>query len=158
MITPEGQPRTNDLIDIIIQSSQRTIDAVQEDGSIIKEQVVDPETVWWKTLSVASNTLGRCAFELKEWERAAFSSSVNMCAERAENMGHEIMEVGLSFRRSIDSKSSESLKDGRNSQSTLIDKINKNKIEKVHTFRGDMKKSMVDVFLGREAEKEQEED
>lgn len=158
MITPEGQPRTNDLIDIIIQSSQRTVDTIQEDGSVTKEQVVDSEIMWWKTLSVASNTLGRCAFELKEWERNAFSSSVNMCGERAENIGHEIMEVGLSFRRSIDSKSSESTRDARNSCSTLIDKINKNKIERVHTFKGEMKKSMMDVFLGKEAEKEVEED
>lgn len=158
MITPEGQPRTNDLIDIIIQSSQKTVDVVQEDGSVTKEQIVDSEIMWWKTLSVAANTLGRCAFELKEWERNALSASVNMCGERAENIGHEIMEVGSSFRRSIDSKSSESLRDTRNSCSTLIDKINKNKIERVHTFKGEMKKSMMDVFLGKEAEKEAEEE
>lgn len=155
---PEGQPKYNDLIDIIIQSSQKTVDTLQKDGSVTKEQVIDPEIIWWKTLSVASPTLGRCAFELKEWERSALSASVNMPEERAQNIGQEIMEVGASFRRSIDSKSSESLKDSRNSQSTLIDKINKNKIEKVHTFRGDMKKSVMDVFLGREAEKEMEED
>lgn len=155
---PEGQPKYNDLIDIVIQSSQKTVDVTQKDGSITKEQVIDEEIVWWKTLSVASVTLGRCAFELKEWERNAFSASVNMTDERAQNIGHEIMEIGASFRRSIDSKSSESMRDKRNSQSTLIDKINKNKVEKVHTFKGDMSKSMIDVFLGREAEKELEED
>ena len=155
---PEGQPKYNDLIDIIIQSSQKTVDTIQKDGSVTKEQIIDPEIMWWKTLSVASNTLGRFAFELKEWERGALSASVDMCVERAENIQHDIMEVGSSFRRSIDSKSSESLRDARNSCSTLIDKINKNKIERVHTFKGEMKKSMMDVFLGKEAEKEAEED
>ena len=155
---PEGQPKFNDLIDIVIQSAQKTVDVEQKDGSITKEQIIDEETIWCKTLSVASFTLGRCIFELKEWERTAFSASVNMNQERAQNIAHEVMEVGISYRRSIDSKSSESMRDSRNSQSTLLDKINRNKVEKIHTFRGDMKKSMFDVILGKEAEKEVEED
>lgn len=155
---PEGQPKFNDLIDIVIQSAQKTVSVEQKDGSITKEQIIDEETIWCKTLSVASNTLGRCIFELKEWERAAFSASVNMNQERADNIAHELMEVGVSYRRSIDSKSSESMRDPRNSQSTLLDKINRNKVEKIHTFRGDMKRSMMDVILGKEMEKEAEED
>ena len=155
---PEGQPKFNDLIDIVIQSAQKTVDVTQKDGSITKEQIIDEETIWCKTLSVASNTLGRCIFELKEWERAAFSASVNMNQERAENIAHELMEVGVSYRRSIDSKSSESMRDPRNSQSTLLDKINRNKVEKIHTFRGDIKRSMFDVILGKEVEKDIEED
>lgn len=155
---PEGQPKFNDLIDIVIQSAQKTVNVEQKDGSITKEQIIDEETIWCKTLSVASNTLGRCIFELKEWERAAFSASVNMNQERADNIAHELMEVGISYRRSIDSKSSESMRDPRNSQSTLLDKINRNKVEKIHTFRGDIKRSMFDVILGKEMEKEAEED
>lgn len=157
-VIPEGQPKYNDLIDIVIASAQKNINVEQKDGSVTSEQIIDEEIVWWKTLSVAANTLGRCAFELKEWERGAYSASVNMNSERASDFSHEIIEVGLSFRRSIDSKSSESMRDKQNSQSTLLDKINRNKVEKIHTFRGDMKRSVLDVFLGKEAEKEAEKD
>jgi len=63
---PEGQPKYNDLIDIIIQSSQKTIDVQQKDGSYTKEQIIDDDTVWFKTGSVNANTYGRFALELKE--------------------------------------------------------------------------------------------
>ena len=43
MPQPEGQPKYNDLIDIIIQSSQKTIDVQQKDGSYTKEQIIDDE-------------------------------------------------------------------------------------------------------------------
>lgn len=155
---PEGSPNHNDLIDIIIQSAQVTKDVVLADGSTKREVNIDEETIWWKTLSVASATFGRMAFELKEWERNAFEATTNMCSERATNLAHQIIEVGVSFRKSIDAKSSESMGIKDHAQSTLIDKINKNKIEKVHTFKGEMKKSMMDVFLGREADREADED
>ena len=156
MPQPEGQPKYNDLIDIIIQSSQKTIDVTQKDGSITKEQIIDDDTVWFKTGSVNANTYDRFAFELKEWERLALIVENNMSHPRALQLGHEVMEIGISYRRSIDAKSSESQRNAQNSQSTLIDKINKNKVERVYTMKDQAKKSLFDGFLGREREKDEE--
>ena len=64
--------------------------------------------------------------------------------------------MGISYRRSIDAKSSESQRNAQNSQSTLIDKINKNKVERVYTMKDQAKKSLFDGFLGREREKDEE--
>jgi hypothetical protein len=153
---PEGQPKYNDLIDIIIQSSQKTIDVIQKDGSTTKEQIIDDDTIWWKTGSVNANTFGRFAFELKEWERLALNVISNMHGARAALYAHEIMEIGVSYRRSMDAKSSESQRNAQNSQSTLIDKINKNKVERVYTMKDQAKKSLFDGFLGREREKDEE--
>tara|TARA_B110001454_G_scaffold77532_1_gene75078 strand:+ start:2147 stop:2623 length:477 start_codon:yes stop_codon:yes gene_type:complete len=158
MPQPEGQPKYNDLIDIIIQSSQKTIDVQQKDGTVTKEQIIDDETIWWKTGSVNANTFGRFAYELKEWERTALLSNNNMSEPRATQIGHEIMEIGISYRRSMDAKSSESQRNAQNSQSTLIDKINKNKVERVYTMKDQAKKSLFDGFLGREREKDEEYD
>jgi hypothetical protein len=158
MPQPEGQPKYNDLIDIIIQSSQKTIDVQQKDGTVTKEQIIDDETIWWKTGSVNANTFGRFAYELKEWERTALLSNNNMSEPRAIQIGHEIMEIGISYRRSMDAKSSESQRNAQNSQSTLIDKINKNKVERVYTMKDQAKKSLFDGFLGREREKDEEYD
>ena len=155
---PEGQQKYTDLVDIVISSSSKTVDVPQKDGSVTKEQIIDEDTLWWKTLSVSANTLGRMAFELKEWERTAFLAFNNMCRERAKQIAEEIVEVGTSYRRSIDSKSSESQRDKDNSQSTLIDKINRNKIEKVYTAKGEAKRSMLEGFLGRDREREEEND
>lgn len=154
----DGQAKATDLIDIIQQASMKTSEIENEDGTVTSQQIIDPETVWWKTLSVASSSFGRFAYELKEWERNAFEASINMTDERAKDIAHQIIEVGTSFRRSIDAKSSESIMGKDHAQSTLIDKINKNKVEKVHTFRGEMKRSAIDMFLGREAEREADED
>lgn len=73
-------------------------------------------------------------------------------------MAHIIMEIGLSYRRSIDAKSSESQRNAQNSQSTLIDKINKNKVERVYTMKDQMNKSLLSGFLGRDREKDEEND
>ena len=158
MPQPEGSPKFNDLIDIIIQSSQKTIDVQQKDGTVTKEQIIDDETIWWKTGSVNANTFGRFAYELKEWERTALLSNNNMSEPRSIQIGHEIMEIGISYRRSMDAKSSESQRNAQNSQSTLIDKINKNKVERVYTMKDQAKKSLFDGFLGREREKDEEYD
>lgn len=79
-----------------------------------------------------------------------------MSTPRAVQLSHEVMEIGVSYRRSIDAKSSESQRNAQNSQSTLIDKINKNKVERVYTMKDQAKKSLFDGFLGREREKDEE--
>lgn len=131
---------------------------MQKDGTITKEQIIDDDIVWFKTGSVNSNTYGRCAYELKEWEREGYQALNNMSPERAHQYQTEIREIGISYRRSIDAKSSESQRNAQNSQSTLIDKINKNKVEKVYTMKDQAKKSLFDGFLGREREKDDEYD
>ncbi len=40
--------------------------------------------------------------------------------------------------------------------STLIDKINKNKVERVYTMKDQMKKSLMDSILGRDIQKDSE--
>ena len=156
MPQPEGSPKYNDLIDIIIQSSQKTIDVMQKDGTVTKEQIIDDETIWWKTGSVNANTFGRFAYELKEWERTSHLAENNMSIPRAIQISEEIMGTGISYRRSMDAKSSESQRNSQNSQSTLIDKINKNKVERVYTMKDQAKKSLFDGFLGRERERDEE--
>jgi hypothetical protein len=157
-VIPQGEPKYNDLIDIMIQASQKTVDVTQKDGTIIKEQMLDEDIVWCKTGSVASNTFARMIYELKEFERTADLCFTNMCRERAEDLANLIGKMAVSYRRSVDAKSSESLRDKQNSTSTLIDKINKNKVERVYTMKDKMKSSVFDSIIGRDAEKDSESD
>jgi len=158
LLIPESSPRYNDMIDAVTQSATKTIDVVQKDGTIIKEQVLDEEILWWKLLDVSDEKFARFAFELKEWERLAQVAFYSMPKERAEQMAHDIIEIGLSYRRSIDAKGSESRRDHNNSKSTILDKIGKNKIEKVYSLHEEGKKSLADSFLGRKARDDSAED
>jgi len=155
---PESGKQHTDLIDIIIEGSQNIEEVEQPDGKKLKQLVLDPETIWWKTGIINSPTFGRFALELKEWERQAEECFDNMPRERAYEMAKDVLEIGKSFRRSIDAKSSESLRDKNNTQSTLIDKINKNKIEKAYTIRGEGGKSLLAGIIGRDQEKDEEQE
>ena len=158
MPASDGQEKHNDLIDLIIQSATKTVNVKGEDGTIFQEQQMDSDSLWWKTHSISANTFGAVAFELKEWERMALQSHENMCEDRANQISHDIMEISQSFRRSIDAKSSESLRDKNNSQSVLIDKVGRNRVEKVYTMKDQVNKSLLSGFLGRDKDRDEEYD
>lgn len=146
----------NDVIDLVIQAAQKSVDVKLDDGTISREQQMDTDSLWWKTHSISSNHFGQVAFELKEWERMALSVGECMMPERAAQVAHDIMEISQSFRRAIDAKSSESLRDKNNSQSVLIDKVGRNRVEKVYTMKDQVNKSLLSGFLGRDREKDEE--
>lgn len=158
MNIPDGSPKYNDLIDIIVESAKQTKQKRLVDGTYEDVISVDSEIVWWKTGSINSPSFSRMAFELKEWERQADLALTHMTKNRAEQMAGEIRGIGVSYRRSIDAKSSENMRDKQNSQSTLIDKINRNKVEKVYTAKGELKRSALDAIMGRDKAKDNEND
>lgn len=154
---PESQKTHTDLIDILVEASQTIEEVPQADGTVQKQLLLDPETLWWKTGIINSPFYGRFAFELKEWERQGPECYDNMCKDRAYEISKDIMDIGKSYRRSMDAKSSESLIDRDKTCSTLIDKINKNKIERSYKLTGDgMKKTFMDDLLNRDRERDEE--
>lgn len=157
MPIPDSQPKYSDLIDIMITASQ-VIDTVEdENGKPQKQSRLEPDKLWWKTHIVNSPTFGRFAKEFTDFENLAVQCFDNMSPERAKGMHDQIMAFCRSFRTSIDAKSSETLRDKQNSQSNLIDKINRNKIERAITLKGEAKRTFADSLMGREAEKTSEE-
>ena len=155
---PNVVPKASDLVDVLIESAKVIREIPQDGGPPIIDSYVDPEVIWCKTGSVNSNMLADCVTELKEWERQAEEAYNYMTKPRADKLANTILGYGKSVRRGIDAKSSESQRDKFNSQSTYIDKINRNKIERVHTVKGEMKKTFADALLGREGTREAEED
>ena len=157
MSYPREQPQSKDLLDIILQSAQTVQDSPQVDGSVKKESIVDPEIIWWKTLMVGSNTLGRFAFELKEFERMAFEAFNNMSRDRAKDFAHTVIDIGSSYRRSLDAKSSESVGINKeNSISTLVDKINRSQVEKIYTAKTKIAGNILNDIFHRDQQKDQD--
>ncbi len=156
-LIPETQKTHNDVLDLLVDACQ-TVQTVRNlDGTISQTMMLDPEKTWWKTHIVNSPTFARFAYELKEFERMGKEAVFFMPADRAAVIQMQINEIGMDYRYSIDAKSSESLRDHQNTQPTLLDKMQRNRIEKAITLKGDLKRSMMDGWLGREAEKDQEE-
>ena len=146
----QEQPQSKDLLDIILQASQTQQEVKNVDGSITNENVINPEIIWWKTLMVNSNTLGRFAFKLKEFERLAFDAFNNMSKDRARDFAHTVIDIGSSYRRSLDAKASESKRDKDNSQSTLVDKINRTQVEKIYTSKGEVARGIMESIIHRD--------
>ena len=153
---PTDQKTHNDLIDILIEGSQDIVTVETEDGKLTEQLRLNPEILYWSTRIVNSPNFGRFVFELKEFERLAKSSYNNMMPRRAKVISDEILSIVESFKRSIDGKSSESRLDKNNTSATLIDKINRNKVEKYYNVKGEAKKSFMDGLLGRQGEEERD--
>lgn len=155
---PESAPRHNDLIDIMIEASQNVKDIQDANGVYHQELQLDPEVLWWKTHIVNSPVFARFAVQLKRFEQLAQQVYSHMSQERANEYSRQIIAEGLNFRRSIDAKSSESLRNAQNTQSNLIDKINRNKVERAITLKGDAKNTFLGGMMGQKAQEESMQD
>lgn len=158
VVIPDASPRYNDLVDAIIQHATKIVEVENDDGTKTMQEIIDDEIFWWSTLDVNSEKFSRFAFEVKEWERQALIAFDNMPKERAIQTGRDIIEIGKSWRRSMDAKGSESRRDKHNAKSTILDKIGRNKVERIYTQKGQIEKGFTDSFLGRKQKDDMDND
>ena len=143
-----------DLIDLLTESAQKIIEQEGEDGKIAKVLVTDPETIYWKTQIVNSPNFSRFVFELKNFERLAKEAKNHMSKERAIVLEKQINEISIAYRYSIDAKSFETLRNRHNTQSNLIDKLNRVKIEKSILVNEKDKQSAIESLFNPKKETE----
>ncbi len=146
------------VIDFLTDACKTFTEVKQPDGTVATELILDTERVYWKTHNVASNYFGRSVLELKQYENCAAQAFNHMSAPRASVLAQQIKDGVLAYKYSIDAKSSESQRDPNNSSMTLIDKLNKNKSEHIYTVKNAASRTLMDGILGRQAEKDQEQD
>jgi len=155
---PQSDPEHKDLVDILVQSVQRVEELPQEDGTTQKSLVIDPLSLYYKTLIVSSPLLARFVFELENFGNLGKSCFDFMSRERARAFQNQIKAHVQAWMYSIDSKSSESIRINGSSQSTLIDKIARNKIERSYNVKGEKTRSFIDAMLGKDKENDMDED
>ncbi len=155
---PQTEAQHKELLDIIMQSCQRREDIPLEDGTVQKNLVTDPKTVWYKSLHVASSKLGRFVFELETFSNLAAQAPHHMSKEKAKAFSDQILNQVQAFMYSLDSKSSESIRDNGSSQSTLLGMVARNKIERSYTVKDEKKRSMLDAMLGKDKETDMDAD
>ena len=151
MIPESDAQQSNHVIDLISTAAHH-IEEVETDGVRQNQLVLDPESIYWATRSINSNTFGRFVYELKNLENLAYEAEHHMTANRAKVFKEQILRLVDSYKKSVDGKASESIRDKQNSQLTLIDKLSKNKQERVYTMKDEMKRSFLDGIMGKEAD------
>ncbi len=149
------EKKDSDIIDLI-NTAAHHLEQVERDGKTQSELVLDPESLYWSTRSVNSDTFGRFVYELKNLESLSYEAINHMSPERASVFSGQILRLVDAYKKSIDGKASESRRDSKNSQLTLIDKLSKNKQERVYTVKGDAKKSFLNGLMGRDGDEERE--
>lgn len=151
---PDSDKQNNDVIDLISTAAHH-MEMIEEDGKFKQGLVLDPESLYWSTRSVNSTTLGRFVYELKQLEALAYEAANHMSFNRANILKEQILRLVDSYKKSIDSKASESKRDENNSQLTLIDKLSKNKQERVYTLKEDAKKSLFSGMFGNDVKEDE---
>ena len=81
-----------------------------------------------------------------------------MSMEKAKEFADQIEQIVQSYMYSMDSKSGESLRDNGSSQSTLIDKVARNKIERSYQVQGEKRRSFMDALMGKDQQSDMERD
>ena len=154
---PEGTQKYNEAIDIVIQSASKYEPMEQKDGSVIMEQIIDSEKLWWGFNKIDSDKFGALSFEVKEFERMGDEAFNCMCTERAQQYKDQILAIGESVRSSIDALSSQSRRDKHNSRQTKLDTLVRNKSEHVYSIEDKAKKGgMASLFGGQKVSDDME--
>ena len=140
-----------DILDFILAGT-KTPQTIQGQNGLEIVEVIDPEIAYWMTRSVNASTFARFVYKLKLLEGMAEQTAYNMSIPRAEALTKEIMTQVNAYKRSIDSKSSESILDRQNRQSNFIDKFVNARSERVYTVRGNVKSGIGAALLGNDVE------
>ena len=158
MPMPQSEPEHKDLVDVLVQSVQNIEEIPQADGTSQKSLVIDPKSLYYKTLIVPSSTLARLVLEIESLRNLATQCFSFMAKERAEDFSKQILGLVKTYLYSLDSKSGESMRENGSSQGTLMDKIARNKIERSYMVKGEKRRSMIDAMLGKDKETDMETD
>jgi hypothetical protein len=158
MPMPQSEPEHKDLVDVLVQSVQNIEEIPQADGTSQKSLVIDPKSLYYKTLIVPSSTLARLVLEIESLRNLATQCFSFMAKERAEDFSRQILGLVKTYLYSLDSKSGESMRENGSSQGTLMDKIARNKIERSYMVKGEKRRSMIDAMLGKDKEEDMERD
>ena len=149
-----GEPtdKMHDMLDLVREAAAHTVERRGPDDRPVASHELDHTAVWWKTHAVNSTRFGRMALELEQFSRLASEAYRRMPAERADIIAGQVREIVMAYRHSIDAKSSESKRDGQNSQATLLDRVGRNKVEHVYSSKDMASRSLLDSMMGRRRE------
>jgi hypothetical protein len=144
----------NLLIDVILEACKKPVTYRDENNKEFTNLELDAKSVWYKTHIINANSFGRYTRTKEFFFNLGRRAIRHMTIYRARDMQEQINQICSGMDYSIDAKSSESVRDSNNIQSTLLDKINKSIVEKRYSMADNMPKSAAASFLGKDMEKD----
>lgn len=140
----DNQPTPQDILDFIGDGCEQIIDMSDGNGRMIPSLVRNHKKIGYKSQNVDSNCYGDFATESENFLLLAEEAIYNMSQPMAESLGKAIKARFQAWEYGIDGKSSESLRDGHNAKTTLIDKFIRNRQERIVTLKDDAKGSFLE--------------
>lgn len=137
---PQAPKQPNDVIDLLIESVQRIQEIEDEHGHTKRVLEPDNESLYWRTLLINNPNFGGCVLEVKNWQSLAEEAFDNMCAEPALILRKQMLDKANGYKHAFASKSSETIRDKHNSQSSLTHILQRNHMEKTVTLENKVKK------------------
>jgi hypothetical protein len=155
-VLQQAPDKVNDLISLLLEAANEIVERKDENGQFQQVVIPDSESIWMQTKMVNSPTFARYVLKLRDLYDLGMAAGDYMCAERATVIQKQVIGKYKSHKYSIDAKSSETLRDKHNSQSSLNHIILRQHQERSVTVKGEAGKSMMDGIMGREAQKEEQ--
>ena len=138
----DHQPTPQDVLDFIGDGCEQIIDISDGNGGMVPGLVRNHKKIGYKTQNVDSNCYGDFATESENFLLLGEEAKYNMSSPMAGSLSQAIKARFQAWEYGIDGKSSESLRDGHNARTTLVDKFIRNRQERIVTLKDDAKKSI----------------
>ena len=153
----DSQPTPADVLDFIGDGCEQIVDMPDGNGKLVPSLVRNHKKIGYKSQNVDSNCYGDFATESENFLLLADEAKYNMSEPMAESLKNAIKARFQAWEYGIDGKSSESLRDGHNARTTLVDKFIRNRQERIVTLKDDARKSIFEG-MGLTGDKEDRRD
>jgi hypothetical protein len=145
-VIPHSPKQPSDVIDLLFEAVQEIHQKKDENGQMKNVIEPDNESLYWRTLLINNPNFGGCVLEIKKWENLMRTAKDNMCSEVAEVIYKQGMDIAKGYKYAFAGKSSETIRDKHNSQSSLTHLLQRNHMEKTVTLdekvKGGLAKSL----------------
>ena len=155
---PETEKDHAQFINMIVSACRRPTKIVNSEGKEVTEIILDAKKLDYKTQLVSSTNFSRFVLELEEFANIALDVFNFMSWPRASVISEQILRHVRSYGYSIDAKSSETMRDPHNSQSSLVHIMTSNKSERKITLKENAKESLWSSIGGNEKRRAASED
>jgi hypothetical protein len=156
-VIPNAPRQPNDVIDLLCESVQQVKERYDENGNMQLILEPDNESLYWRTMLINNPNFGGCVLEVKNWQGIADSAEDNMCVEPARILKRQMLAISDGYKYAFASKSSETIRDRNNSQSSLTHILQRNHMEKTVTIEDKMKKGLGEsIGLGGRDDQQQQ--
>jgi hypothetical protein len=137
-----------DVVDLLGMAAKKTVFVEDDDGRIVEKEKVDRKTIYYGTRIINTSHLGEAVVMFERLEQKAYEAKNYMSPKRAKITEALLLAMCDQYRYGLDSKSSESQRDGKNNQATMMHLLRKQTIEREFTTHDEKTKKLLSGFLG----------